>query len=182
MRDVRHNHMNKSLQLTIVYEPTYTFGSADNVRDYPHENNLSHSNKPLSAHGVLLNGNPLVVFGASGLSRIYENSLIELNDLCFLAIDCHVVCFRKDPYEFMWVLQTDSISCFGIYYQPVYDALISHGELEIARFNSKGELLWSSSGEDIFTQGFKLESDFVSAIDFNDKQYRFDYTSGRVYV
>jgi hypothetical protein len=174
--------MNTSLQLSVIDEPTYTFGSTDNVRNYPHESNFSHSNRPASAHGIYLNGNPLVVFGNSSLSGIYENSLISLNDLSFLAIGHHVVCFRPDPYQFMWILQTDSVSCFGIYYHSANNALISHGELEIARFNTTGELLWSSSGADIFTQGFKLEDEFVTAIDFNDKQYRFDYASGRVYV
>jgi hypothetical protein len=174
--------MNKSLQLTVIDEPTYTFGSADNVRNYPHEHNLSYDNRPLYAHGVLLNGNPLVVFGASSLSGIYENSLITLNDLCFLAVGGDVVCFRSDPYEFMWVLQTDSVACFGIHYQPAKGALISHGELEIARFSITGELLWSSSGADIFTQGFKLEDEFVTAIDFCNKKYRFDYATGSIYV
>ncbi len=174
--------MNKSFELSVIDEPTYTFGSTDNVRNYPHEHNLSHSSRPASSHGIFLSGNSLVVFGSSSLSGIFENSLISLNDLCFFAIGCHVVCFRPDPYEFLWALQTDSVSCFGIYYQPANGALISHGELEIARFSTSGELLWSSSGEDIFTQGFELENEFVTAIDFNNKKYRFDYASGRVYV
>jgi len=75
-------------------------------------------------------------------------------------------------------LQVDSATCFGVYYQGHHHALISHGELEIARISEDGQLLWSASGADVFSEGFSLLPHFIEVVDFNGQTYRFQYEHG----
>jgi hypothetical protein len=58
-------------------------------------------------------------------------------------------------------------------------SLISHGELEIARFTEAGEIAWQSSGRDIFTGELILGEQSLAITDFDGVQYRFRYSDGR---
>lgn len=166
-------------QVEVVNEPTYSFGSVDNVRSYPFEKNLASESHPTSIHGVLLNGQPLAVFGGDGgTTGVHSHSLIFTGGFCYLALSDHVICFRLNPFEVKWAIQTDMATCFGVYYQKERNVLISHGEIEISRFTEGGQILWSASGNDIFTEGFSLRPEYIEAIDFYGKKYHFSYDSG----
>ena len=166
-------------RLEIVNEPTYTFGSEDNLRAYQFAKHLDREYAPTSIHGVILDGEPIAVFGDSGgCTGVHANSALVLGDNLFLAVGRHVVCLQIAPFKFEWALQTDTATCFGIHYSPLRDALISHGELEIARISKSGTVLWSSSGADIFTEGFALRQNHIEALDFNRHEYHFDYADG----
>lgn len=167
--------------IELINEPAYTFGSTDNARQYGFSKHLDDEYRLTSVHGVLLNGEPLAILGDSGgCSGVHEHSAVVLDDLLFFAIGRHVVCLRPAPFEYRWALQTDSATCFGVHYDEAHHALVSHGELEIARFNKDGLLLWSASGADIFTEGFSLEPQFIEARDFESRNYRFNYANGHV--
>lgn len=58
-------------------------------------------------------------------------------------------------------------------------ALLSHGELEVARVSLNGEIVWSASGKDIFSEAFQVIGDRVEAIDFNNEVYHIDIATGR---
>jgi outer membrane protein assembly factor BamB len=163
-------------EIEVLNEVTYTFGSVDNVRTYPFAKILSAT--PCAVHGVLLNGEPLAVFGDGGFTTVGQHSAIYLEGYVFLAVGDKVVCFRPKPFELKWQLQVDTATCFGIHYQAERRALISHGELEIARFSEDGRLLWSASGADIFSEGVALLSHCIEAVDFNNRVYHFDYATG----
>ena len=167
-------------KVELVDEPMYTFGSMDNARTYQFSKNLAAEGLPTSIHGVLLNNEPIAVFGESGgCSAIHSHSAIFVNGHIFLAVGNSVACMRLSPFEFKWAKQVDSATCFGIYYQPQHQALISHGELEITRLSRDGDIQWSASGADIFSEGVSLLADFLEATDFNGNVYHFDYEHGR---
>jgi hypothetical protein len=166
-------------QIELINEPTYAFGSMDNARRYGFSKHLDSKFGPTSIHGVILNGEPLAVLGDSGgCSGVHAHSAIVLDGILFLAIGRHVVCLRPAPFEFRWALQTDPTTCFGVHYNVAHHALVSHGELEIARFTEEGSLLWSESGADIFSEGFALGPQFVEVRDFEGRSYRFNYADG----
>jgi len=145
----------------IIDEPTYSFGSADNLRKYTFFKNLARQHYPNSTHGILLNGKPLVILGAEGgASGVHQNSAAYVYGDLYIAVGDSVACMRLDPFQFKWATQTDTSTCFGIHYQPEWQALISHGELEIVRLSNDGRILWSSSGADIFSEGFSLFPDY----------------------
>jgi hypothetical protein len=78
-----------------------------------------------------------------------------------------------------WATKVDGATCFGVYYSPQHDCLLSHGEIEVARVNLSGEIVWSASGKDIFSEGFRVLDDEVEAVDFNHEVYRIDIVTGR---
>lgn len=122
-----------------------------------------------------------MVFGAGGgCSSVHEHSAVVLGDDLYLAVGDSIVCLDLGKLELVWAASVDPATCFGIHYDSSRDALISHGELEIARVSKDGKVVWASSGADIFSEGLTLESEFIQAIDFNGKVYRFDNIIGAV--
>ncbi|MBY0238142.1 MAG: hypothetical protein K2X55_02400 [Burkholderiaceae bacterium] len=170
-------------KIEIVNEPTYTFGSADNTRRYDIELDLSGKYRHSSVHGVIIDDIPTVIVGASGgVTGIHARSMLEVEDRAYLAVGPYVVCFSPSPFQYHWVLEVDPATCFGVYFHARTGALLSHGELEIARFTSSGEIIWSESGVDIFSEEFALHDDFVEATDFNGDVYRFSYVDGHQFA
>jgi hypothetical protein len=165
--------------ISIVNEPTHTFASSDNVRTYPFSRNLDPDCRPVAVHGVLLDSEPLALFGASGgATGINDHSALILEGMLYLAVADKVVCMRLKPFEFRWALRVDTATCFGIYYHEHTGALLSHGELEITRFNEMGTIIWQSSGADIFTGEFSFGGDLVRVVDFNGNLHHFRLIDG----
>lgn len=167
--------------IEIINEQCFTFGSSDNARRYTFELDLSGDYLPSSVHGVIVDGEPVAVFGASGgATGVHSSTLLEVNGCAYVAVGPYVVCFDTAPFQFHWSLEADSATCFGVYHHEATGALISHGELAIARFSSSGEILWSASGADIFSEGFSLEREYIEVVDFNGDVYYFRYEDGHV--
>jgi len=167
-------------EVKIVNEPTYSFDSADNVRSYLFSENLCSKSSPVSVHGVLLDEEPLAVFGAAGgATGVHRHSAFWLNECLYLAICDTVVCMGLRPFEVLWSLRVDSATCFGIYFHAETNSLLSHGELEITRFTEAGTILWQSGGHDIFSGAFVLASSFIEAEDFYGHPHRFLYSTGK---
>jgi hypothetical protein len=167
--------------IEIIDETTYTFGSSDNLRRYPFECDLSAGDRPSSVHGVIIDGLPAAVFGAcGGTTRPHPGSLLKQGGRYYLAVGSFVVCFSASPFEHHWSLAVDPATCFGVYCCVDSGALIAHGELEISRFTDAGNIVWSASGADIFSEGFALRAGIAEAVDFNGKVYRFDLSDGRL--
>jgi len=166
-------------RVMLIDEPSYSFGSADNSRRYDTEVDLTGGCRPSSIHGVIIDGRPAMVIGdAGGASGVHEHSLLIHDSRVYVAVGAHVVSFTLGKPEPDWTLKTDEATCFGVHYSREHNALISHGELEIARFSPDGLMLWSSGGADIFSEGFTLLDDCIEAVDFDGRRYYFDYATG----
>ncbi len=167
------------LDVEFIDEPTYTFGSTDNLRSYSIEW-LDGKGQPVSSHGILIEGKPFAVIGAfGGATSVHENSMLQLNGVGYFAVGDQLVSFDLIHKKKRWNLRIDHATCFGVYYSKSHDVLISHGELLVSRFDSEGKVLWQTGGSDIFTEGFSLLSDCIHAIDFEGKEYRFNYENGK---
>jgi len=165
--------------LSVVNEPTYSFGSTDNVRTYTGEVLLTQGH-PTSIHGITLNGHGVMVVGAGGgCSSVHDHSSLVLDNKLYLAVGDYAICLSlSPPHALVWSVQVDTATCFGLYWEASRGALIAHGELEISRLSPGGDLIWQASGADIFTEGFRLQPDHIEAVDFNRTVYRFDYATG----
>ena len=169
-----------SSQVSIVSEPAYGFDSADNVRAYPFALDLDSTARPVSVHGVLVDGEPLAVFGASGgATGVHEHSALLLSELLFLAVTNKIVCMRVRPFEYLWALRVDDATCFGIHFHTRTKSLLSHGELAITKFTEDGAIVWQSSGRDIFTGGFTLGEESIAVADFEGYEHHFSYSNGQ---
>ena len=147
--------------------------------DYRHVENFTAGYRPSSAHALTLDGEPLALFiGSGGATGVHPNSAVHVGGLLYVAICSRVVCVRPKPYELRWAVAADPATCFGVHYDAAHDALISHGELQIARLDDAGRIIWSASGADIFTGAFRLAADAVEVTDFDGRIHRFDYADG----
>jgi hypothetical protein len=110
---------------------------------------------------------------------VHERSALVIHDKLYLAVGDHLACLSLEfPYRLVWSTRVDTATCFGVYWDSQRAALISHGELEIARLSLHGDLVCQASGADIFSEGFRLLPDYIEAVDFNRTIYRFDYVTG----
>jgi hypothetical protein len=147
------------------------------VRSYPFAKNLALEGRP-SSIGLLLNREPIAVFGNTGATTAYAHSGVYVKGSLYVAVGNRVVCVSPCPFQYKWSVQADAATCFGIYFEELHQALISHGELEIARISEGGQLIWSTKGADIFTGELSLHPQFIEVVDFNGKTYRFNYENG----
>ena len=165
-------------QITILDEPSYSFGSADNLRAYDNEMRL-HNERLTSVHGVRVDGRWSAILGAgAGPSTVHQHSAIAVEGRLYLAVGNQMVCLNLATGSSEWSRRVDWATCFGVHWDALHRALISHGELQISRLSLAGDELWSAEGADIFTGGFQCLRDGIEAIDFNQSVYLFDYRTG----
>lgn len=144
---------------------------------------LDESYHPTTAHGVKY-GDPDVLYSClvlapGGASGVHSASSILHDSKCILAVSSYLVCLQLPDLNLLWHVQVDPASCFGVYHVSAHDSYITHGELEITRVSYNGEILWSSSGKDIFSNGFTLHDEVVKVIDFNGETYQIELLTGQ---
>ena len=165
-------------QVTILDEPTHSFGSADNPRTYDTEIRLDNGN-PYSIHGVRTDGKWSAICGAGGgPSSVHQHSAIAVGGRLYLAVGDQLVCLNLVTGSREWSRRVDLATCFGVHWDSRHEALISHGELQISRLSLAGDEIWSATGADIFSEGFRCLSNGIEVIDFNRTVYLFDYRIG----
>ncbi len=168
-------------EIEIINEPGYAFGSADNVRLYRLEQNFGSPHRPVSAHGVILDGEPLALFGgAGGATGIHKHSAELVGDNLFIAVGDSVLCLGIQPLTCKWRTKVDDATCFGVYSRGDFPALFCHGELQICRLSFGGEIEWETGGRDIFTGEFRMLPESIEVTDFEGRIYHLDYLTGKL--
>jgi len=165
--------------IQIFDEPQYSFDSKENTRNYQEEIRLFYMFKPSSIHGVVIEGEPIVIIGAEGdTSSVHQHSACIVESNLYLAVGGNVACIDLIARKSAWSIKVEFATCLGIHYEPTRKALISHGEMDIVRVHPEGRVLWNRGGADLFSGTFELTPDFILANDASGKTYRFDYESG----
>ena len=186
------------MQLTIAYKrheivvsaespdiPRYDARSADNVCTPEQEYFIEDDGyRPSSRHRVSIRRGADVVasrvfLAGGGASGVHAHSAFVRDDVCFIAVGPFVCALELPTLRLLWHARADTATCFGVYDAPAYASIISHGELEIARLSYSGQVLWSASGRDIFSEGFELHGQHAEAIDFDGTRYRFELETGQ---
>jgi hypothetical protein len=170
--------------LTLHDDPLYTAGSADNVERYDREYCFSKENRASSKCGMICQRpdgttDSCILLGGGGASGVHDHSAVVVKDSCFVGVGDMLCALFLPTLDLRWATKVDWATCFGVYYSPQHDCLLSHGELEIARVSLGGQIIWSAGGMDIFTEGFHVVGDYVEALDFNRTVYRIDIATGR---
>jgi len=165
--------------------PRYDARSADNACAPEQEYLLGDDGcRPSSRHRIVIRRGDTVLasrvlLAGGGGSGVHEHSALVRADTCYVAVGPFVCALELPTLRLLWHTQADTATCFGVYDAPGYASLISHGELEIARLSYSGQLLWSESGKDIFSEGFTLREHHAEAVDFDGTRYRFELETGR---
>jgi hypothetical protein len=170
--------------LTLLDDPAYTAGSSDNLQSYDREYSFVREFRPVSNYGLVCREpggatHSCILLAGGGASRVHERSAIVMNGSCFVGVGDTLCSLSLPTLELLWATKVDSSTNFGVYYCPQHDCLLSHGEQEFARVSLCGEIIWSTSGKDIFSEGFRIFGDRVEVIDFNHEVYRIDIATGR---
>jgi hypothetical protein len=170
--------------VTLLDDPTYLPGSADNVRQYDREYCLVKEYRPASQYGVVCRQSErathsCILLAGSGASRVHDHSAVIVNGTCFIGVGDMLCSLSLPDLDLRWATHVDTATCFGVYYCPEHKCLLSHGELEIARVSLTGEIAWLASGRDIFSEGFRMLGDRVEAVDFYHGVYRIDIVTGQ---
>jgi hypothetical protein len=166
--------------VTVRKERSYLLNRDARLHGYPVAHTLDAEYGLTSIHGILLDDDPIALFGKDGgATGVHAHSALWLDERLYLAIGNAVVCMTLRPYALLWSLEVDWATCFGVHFHPETDALLAHGELQITRFTPQGQILWQASGRDIFTGSFSLGLQHVEVVDFYNDIYRFRYDNGQ---
>jgi hypothetical protein len=115
-----------------------------------------------------------------GASGVHPHSAVCVGPRCYVAVGDSVCALSVPELDLLWATLVDSATCFGVYHVPGHGCLISHGELEIARVDFAGRVVWQTSGRDIFSEGIAIHGDFIDATDWDKTTYRIDIETGQI--
>jgi len=181
MLDLKHD--NYSVSVVNESEVLYSRPRVQRPTEYEKVFELGKANGITTAHGVRCSEPQLlhscIVYASGGSSGVHAHSALLHNDKCILAVSWFLVALQLPELNLLWHTQVDDSSCFGVYHLPDYESYISHGELSIARVSYNGEIVWSSGGKDIFTNGFILHEKYIEVVDWNNETYHIDLNTGR---
>lgn len=173
----------ESYRLTLINEDCYKPRSVDNIRTYSNEYVLGDG-RPSSTHGVWCQqGEKIlgsaVLLAGGGASGVHEHSMLALDSRVFVAVGDQVASLDLPALGLRWNVRADEATVFGLHATPDREALIVHGELQVSRLTSDGDIVWSAGGADIFTGELRVEGDRISVHDFEGQEYHFETLSGR---
>lgn len=177
----------RQLEIRIDNDPSFSFGSIDNPHAYDHAYRLDDEPyTPTSLHTVSViqeddNVFASCILGASrGASGVHEHSAVVHVDSLLIAVGPFVASLQLPALTLNWKVKTDWATCFGVYHSPKNRCYISHGEIDVAAVSYDGTIMWSNSGADIFTNGFAVSQNQVTAIDWNEDKYVWDIATGEL--
>lgn len=170
-------------RIELEIDETYARNSVDNVNEY----NKVHFDKSEfefpTKIGVKLfeNGdlsNSAIIGSIGGGTGIHENSQIMEDDRILVCCSDSIFCLSIPELDLVWKTQADQATCFEIF--KCKESYIVHGELEISRLDSDGQLMWQNSGADIFTtldgtNDFEITEQYIRATDWENRTYKFDF-------
>lgn len=165
-------------------DPTYLVGSVDNVRRYGRVYQFSEEFVPNTKLGIECieergTKHSCIILTSAGATGIHEHTAVLAHAKCFVAVGDRLCALSLPRLKHLWAIQIDSATCFGVYYSAAHNCLISHGELEIARVDFNGKIIWTAGGKDIFTGTLRLDDNFIFITDFNDEVYRIEIATGK---
>jgi hypothetical protein len=121
-----------------------------------------------------------VLIRAFGFSSGRSNSGVLLGNLLIVAVGNRVCGLEVPRLAVKWHVEADPSAVFGVHEIPGVDIdVIVHGELELLRLSTLGEVRWRSGGKDILTGDLQFIGESIVISDFEGNKYRFHLTDGR---
>lgn len=119
-----------------------------------------------------------IIGSIGGGTGIHRSSQVIEDEKIYICCSDTIFCLTIPELDLIWKTKADQASCFGIF--KYRDSYIIHGEYNISRLNSAGQLIWQKSGADIFTtpegtNGFEITEEYIKATDWENRSYKFDF-------
>ena len=170
-------------EIELLKDDTHSSDSADNLFDYKNIYFTPSDFDLPTKIGVKISENEELVSSAiigsvGGGTGIHDKSQIIENDRLIICCSDSVFCLSIPDLNLIWKTQADQITCFEIF--KFQDSFIIHGEMEITRLDSNGNILWQNGGTDIFTtekgvDDFEITDSFIRATDWENRIYKFNF-------
>lgn len=169
--------------IKIFEENDYDINSTDNWYSYSRVFLNTDEYRPTSQIGIQVYDDDkllsdCIIGAAGGGTGIHLNStLISYGGI---VVCCSNTLFKLSltDLNLEWKTKADYATCFGVHY--LAEDYIVHGELEISRIDKEGNIVWSKSGQDIWTtaesiDNFEVYDDYILATDWEHNRYKFDF-------
>ena len=104
-------------------------------------------------------------------SRVHEHSAVCFGGMLAVLVGSFVVCIQSSLDEINWYRDCNAGACFGLYLIENESSLIVHCELAITRLTTDGAVEWQTTGQDVFTEAFELDSERIHVTDFYGGEY-----------
>ena len=174
----------KNFTVEVFNDSTFSLNSSDNLNVYKNIYFGENAEKyPSSKHKIRLIENDeeinnCLIIGSGGGTGIYENSSILDNDNLLICCSDSVFSISILDLKLNWVKKLDMATCFKIF--RIENDFVVHGELEITRIDSFGNIIWQFGGADIFVSldeqdSFHLNDDNIVLRDFTGTNYKIDF-------
>jgi hypothetical protein len=163
----------------LIDEACYTPASPDNVNTYDHEY-TGPGDDLQSVVGVRCGHHSAILLSTGIRGGVDARSLVYVDETIFVACGSSVFALVLPTLGLQWMVNVDFASCFGLYLCRPEGCLICHGECNITRLTLDGQVVWSTSGRDIFTGAFSVLGDHIRAVDFNGDAYVVDLATGQM--
>jgi len=165
--------------------PDYSIKSADNAFSFDF---VHHDKEALvyqsSKHAIVIcQGDEIyksaIVCAVGGATGVYKRSAIIEDENLYICCANKVFCLNLPALTLNWVTEVDIATCFGIY--KADNGIFTHGELQAARLDNKGNIIWSTGVRDILVNIDSNESCFIlhdthiELMDFNGNKYEVSF-------
>ena len=118
-RNMEYEYHSGPFVLTLLDDPKYSPGSADNLLHYgredPWEGNTSRTRSmEFLARGHMGSTHWCILLAAAGTTRENSRSAVIVAEHCFVAIGETICSLTLPELELLWARKVDSATCFGV--------------------------------------------------------------------
>jgi hypothetical protein len=117
------------------------------------------------------------------MTKLHDKSFLIENDILIICVCNQVYALQLNTLDLSWKLEANWATCFSIH--KLKDGFVTHGELQITKFNLKGEILWQFAAEDIFVtfdneKSFIIEEDIIIVQNWFGFEYHIHTSNGKL--
>jgi hypothetical protein len=167
-----------------------------NELENPHKNtnydldySEKNSYKPSTKYGIKVYDNyenilkSCIISGSGGSTLIDEDSMKISGNAIYICCSDNVYSLSIPELKHLWKKQLDDLTCFTIHY--LNEDFLVHGETNLTRVDTSGNIKWQFSGEDILLtlegiDDLKILENKIIVKNFNHREYILDFDGNEI--
>ncbi|MBL4679023.1 MAG: hypothetical protein JKY70_22950 [Mucilaginibacter sp.] len=158
--------------LGVGYEGNIAFDTI--YENDPYESNSYHAVRVIKDRVSIAN---ILLKGSGGATGVYDNSFVLLNGTFITRCTNTVYAFSLPHLQLKWSKELDVATCFQLF--DFEGDVLVHGECQITRITTEGDIKWEFSARDIFVNlnghnEFEIIDKQIKLVDFENYEYLLD--------